>query len=101
MKLNIFGDICLQDIDWSSHPFDVNLMGLMNNALNVGNQENQITEALTAKPLQAVNLKSPAKSLGLLKSFQVVSLAYNHIQGSGDKGCYDTLMALDERGLYT
>jgi hypothetical protein len=98
-KVNFFGDICLDGIDWQRFEFDPALRTLMDGAVNVGNLECPITLHEVPKPLQVRNLRAPAESLTLLQGFAAVSLANNHVQDYGETGCRDTLAALGQTGI--
>lgn len=99
MKVNFFGDICLDGIDWQRFRFDPALLALMDGAVNVGNLESPITHHATVKPQQVRNLRAAPESLALLRGFTAVSLANNHVQDFGEQGCVDTLSALAQAGI--
>ncbi len=99
MKVNFFGDICLDGIDWSRFTFAPALQYLMDDAVNVGNLESPITTHDVPNPLQVRNLRAPPEALALLRDFAAVSLANNHVQDFGETGCRDTLEALRGAGV--
>lgn len=71
----------------------------MENAFNIVNLECPITESADKKPLQAINLSATENALPLLRPFQAVSLANNHIQDFLDRGCRDTLDVLEKNEI--
>ena len=97
--LNFFGDICLQGIDTRYFTFGDSLNQLMQQRINIGNLECAITESSKKKPFQPVCLSASRDSLSLLKPFQILSLANNHIQDYCDQGCEDTVEALNRENF--
>lgn len=100
MKLNIFGDISLYNINANNFKFDRHFESLTSAAdFNIGNLECPITESDEKEAHQVMYMTAPADSLKLLKPFHILSLANNHIRDFGTKGVFDTIAALDEKGF--
>lgn len=99
MRVNFFGDICLDGIDWRRFEYDPALRALMAGAVNVGNLECPITAHEVPKPLQVRNLRAAPEALALLDGFAAMSLANNHARDFGESGCRDTLAALRAAGI--
>ncbi len=96
MKLNIFGDISLYNINANDFKFDRRFEELTSSAdFNIGNLECPITESDEKEAHQVMYMTAPVESLELLKPFHVLSLANNHIRDFGTKGVEDTISALD------
>lgn len=100
MQLNFFGDISLYKINPGSFAFCDRFRELTGNAdLNIGNLECPITTSEERESNQVMYMTAPADSLELLRPFDVLSLANNHIRDFGTRGVHDTIAALDERNF--
>lgn len=100
MKLNFFGDLSLYNIDCHKFIFDDRYHGLVSKGdFNIANLECPITESTNKEDHQVMYMTAPKESLDLLKRFQVLSLANNHIRDFGTRGVHDTIDALNEKGF--
>lgn len=97
VRVNIFGDLCLQGM--SRHPIAGILAPIMAGAYNVVNLECPLTTAVCKRPYQAINLKANPESIEIVKQFDAVSLANNHIRDYLDDGCQDTIDLLQRHGV--
>jgi len=100
VTISFCGDISLFQIDEKKFSFCSNYEKLRKNAdLFVGNLECPITTNSQKEDYQAVNMAAGESSLELLKGFDVVSLANNHIRDFREKGIKDTINALQNRNI--
>jgi hypothetical protein len=101
MKLSIFGDISLYNINHNQFRFCGNLHQLLNESdLNVGNLECPITLNQEKDDSLAVTMYAYGESLSILDKFDVFSLANNHIRDFKDQGVTDTFIVLQKIGFH-
>ena len=100
MKLLFTGDISLYNIDYQNFEFSDTFKKLISCcSLVIGNLECPITDSTLKEENQAVNMSASASSMKLLKPFQIVSLANNHIRDYKSQGIKDTINALEREGI--
>ncbi|MFZ4796170.1 MAG: CapA family protein [Bacteroidia bacterium] len=100
MRISFFGDISLYNIDLNHFTFDKRFDKLIKDSdFNIGNLECPITDIGIKEENQAVNMSAPLSSLDLLTSFQIVSLANNHIRDFKTQGLLDTIAALNTKNI--
>lgn len=98
--INIFGDICLEEIKYKDFRYGQKLENKMKNAFNIGNLECVLTNSKVTKELQAHILRPDCKDAPYyLKPFNILSLANNHIQDFLNKGCEDTMDFLNNLNI--
>lgn len=92
VTVSFFGDVCLQGIAQRRFGFDPQVLQWMRGAtLRVCNLESPITERSDPIPYQAILIKSAPDPRGLIRCFDVFSLANNHIYDYGGAGLHDTI----------
>jgi hypothetical protein len=100
MRISFFGDISLYNIDLNHFTFDKRFEKLIKESdFNIGNLECPITDIGIKEENQAVNMSAPLSSVELLKYFQIVSLANNHIRDFKSQGLQDTIEALNTKSI--
>jgi len=100
MKIVFFGDISLHEINYQRFQFCDRLKALITAAdLSAGNLECPLTTAKHGIENMAVYLKAPKESISLLKGFDVLSLANNHIRDYMSEGALDSLFTLETNGI--
>jgi hypothetical protein len=100
MRLNFFGDISLFNIDYSSFKYCNGFSELVDSAdFNIGNMECPITNIDFKEENQAINMSAAKESIHLLKPFQIVSLANNHVRDFKEQGIIDTISVLEENNI--
>lgn len=100
MKLLFAGDISLYNIDYQNFKFSGTFIQLIEScSLVIGNLECPITDNKIKEENQAVNMSASVSSIKLLKPFQIVSLANNHIRDFKSQGIKDTINALERESI--
>lgn len=100
MKLLFAGDISLYNIDYQNFEFSDSFKQLISScSLVIGNLECPITDSTLKEENQAINMSASASSMQLLKPFQIVSLANNHIRDFKSQGIKDTINALERESI--
>lgn len=100
MKISFFGDASLYNIDYSNFKYCNKFHDLTKSTdFNIVNLECPITNIIEKEENQAVNMASPEESVSLLKPFNIVSLANNHIRDYKTKGIVDTLNVLNKNEI--
>lgn len=95
MRLTFFGDIFLYKINHKEFKFCNSFYDIINNSdFSIGNLECPITHRLIKEENKAVYMSADAESLKLLESFNIVSLANNHINDYKTQGVKDTIEAI-------
>ncbi len=96
MKLSFFGDTSLFKIDSESFTLCDRFSALTNQSdFNIANLECPITESDHKEDHQVMYMAAPEESLDLLRPFDVLSLANNHIRDFGARGVHDTIAVLN------
>ena len=99
MRINFFGDVCLDGIDTDSFVIDPQIVALAALAdCNVANLESPLTLSADGLPYQASLIKAEPKPSGIFDLFDVFSLANNHIMDYQDRGLWDTIAFLERLG---
>lgn len=99
MRINFFGDVCLQGIDPATFAVDPDLLELIDSAsLNVANLECPLTEATERRPYKHVYLKAAPVANPILDLFDAFTLANNHILDYKARGLLDTMEFLTRSG---
>lgn len=100
MKLTFAGDISLFKIDPRKFKYSIPCIDLFNSSdLVIGNLECPLTTAETKEDHQAINMSASIAAMCLLKPFNILSLANNHIRDFGEKGLKDTINALEAKDI--
>ena len=100
IKLLFTGDYCPAGIDFKKMEIDPELTALLRSADGViGNLESPITQGLSSRSGQFINLKSAPELNPLTECFTAFSLANNHIMDFGEKGAQETAAFLDNSGI--
>ena len=99
MRLNFFGDVCLDGIDTESFSIDQRILDLAASAdCNVANLESPLTRSSDGLPYQAHLIKAEPKPSEILKLIEIFSLANNHIMDYQASGLWDTIAFLQQLG---
>jgi poly-gamma-glutamate capsule biosynthesis protein CapA/YwtB (metallophosphatase superfamily) len=99
MRINFFGDVCLDGVDTDNFHIDRRIAALAASAdCNVANLESPLTLSSDGLPYQAHLIKAEPKPSEILDLFQVLSLANNHILDYGDSGLRHTMAFLQGLG---
>lgn len=100
MTINIVGDLSLQDIDTGTFKIGPELADLLNRSdLNIANLESVLTRTDNPVPNHPVHLKANQESKALLKYFQAVTLANNHVHDYNEEGLLDTIDELTRQKI--
>jgi hypothetical protein len=99
VRINFFGDVCLDGIDTDSFAIDPRIVALAASAdCNVANLESPLTVSANGLPYQAHLIKAEPKPSEILKLFDIFSLANNHIMDYREGGLRDTISFLQGLG---
>jgi hypothetical protein len=99
MRINFFGDVCLDGIDAHNFAIDPAIAARASTVdCNVANLESPLTSVRTGLPYQAHLIKADPKPSRILDLFDVFSLANNHVMDYGEAGLEETLQFLRSIG---
>jgi poly-gamma-glutamate capsule biosynthesis protein CapA/YwtB (metallophosphatase superfamily) len=98
MRINFFGDVCLDGIASDRFIIDPQIAGLVATAAHsVGNLESPLTYAVDGMPYRVKLMKAEPKPSSILDLFDVFTLANNHILDYKENGLTDTINFLSEQ----
>jgi Bacterial capsule synthesis protein PGA_cap len=97
MRINFFGDVCLDGIDCNRFVVDPGIVALAAAAEhNVANLESPLTDATQGMPYRVRLMKAPPRPNHILDLFDIFTLANNHIMDYLEPGLIDTLEFLQQ-----
>ena len=96
VKLHIVGDVCLKDISDDTYTFDKDLLAYLKDGdLRIANLECSVTRTDNKLPYQTLHLKAEPVMSTIYDTFDVYSIANNHIMDYGEGGLLDTIEFLN------